>query len=334
MRSKVFSTLISAVAVVAVGAATPPTTSAAPVLSGAPATNTLGCGTLAHPRHYKHVIVIVEENTSYDQIYKSASAPYLNSVIAACGLAANYANITHHSLPNYLGMTDGATLSELKPFVNDCPPVAACEVKSSNIFAQLNKHGGWREYAESMGKACDRMPTTTYSAWHNPVLYYSDLKDCASYDLPLGTSATSPLLKAFAAEKTAPALAFVTPNLCDDMHGATGCESHVILAGDNWLKKWLPLLTVTKVYKAGDTAIFITWDEGKAGSTGENCTARTSDQSCHVPAIVVAPSVKKGTIASARFTHYSLLRTVESLLGLPVLGLAKTANGMERSFNL
>jgi hypothetical protein len=255
-------------------------------------------------------------------------------VIAACGLAANYANVTHHSLPNYLAMTDGAALSQLKPFLNDCRPGTACEVKSSNIFDQLSARGGWRDYAESMPKPCDRVPTATYAAWHNPVLYYSDLKSCASDDLPLGTSATSPLLRAFAAEKTAPALAFVTPNLCDDMHGAPGCESHVILAGDNWLKKWLPLLTATKVYKTADAAIFIVWDEGRAGSTGENCTAKASDQSCHVPAIVVAPSVKKGTIVSARFTHYSLLRTVESLLGLPVLGSATTANGMERDFNL
>ena len=34
--------------------------------------------------------------------------------------------------------------------------------------------------------------------------------------------------------------------------------------------------------------------------------------------VVVAPSVSPGTVADDAFTHYSLLRTQEELLGLPL----------------
>jgi arylsulfatase A-like enzyme len=80
--------------------------------------------------------------------------------------------------------------------------------------------------------------------------------------------------------------------------------------------------------------IFLVWDEGAGGRAGERCYRNTSDQSCHVPAIVIAPSVRPGTIAATRFNHYSLLKTAEVLLGLPRLGRAASAVSMKAAFNL
>jgi hypothetical protein len=48
----------------------------------------------------------------------------------------------------------------------------------------------------------------------------------------------------------------------------------------------------------------------------------------------MAPSVKPGTVSSARFTHYSMLRTTEELLGLGFLGNAANAAGMRSAFTL
>ncbi len=107
-----------------------------------------------------------------------------------------------------------------------------------------------------------------------------------------------------------------------------------ILTGDNWLKSWLPAITSTPVYVGGDTAIFIVWDEGGGGTAGENCAKNLADESCHVPAIVVAPSVKRKTVVSTPFNHYSLLKTAEDLLGLPELSSARTATSMVSPFNL
>jgi hypothetical protein len=133
-------------------------------------------------------------------------------------------------------------------------------------------------------------------------------------------------------------VAWVIPNLCDDMHGSKSlCPVGPALVqnGDSWLKQWLPLITSTPAYAAGDTAVFIVWDEGEGPNSvsGERCAA-SADPSCQVPALVIAPSVTAGTRSSTRFNHYSLLKTIEDLLGLPELDSATTAASMAAAFNL
>jgi hypothetical protein len=296
------------------------------------------CGVRTIAGTYKHVIVLFMENNSYKTIYKSAYMPYVNSVISACGLATNYHNVSHPSLPNYLAATDGGTVAEVTtPFVTDCTPSVACESSNDNIFHQLNvKHKVWKGYAESMPSNCGKSGSGQYAPRHNPAVYYTDLSNCAANDVPLGTTSNSPLLKNFSSDTSAPAFAWITPNLCSDQHGNAGCPTGnaLLTTGDNFLKLWLPKITATGAYKAGHTAIFIAWDEGEPGSSGENCAAMSSDESCHVVAFVVAPSVKPGTRSGTLFSHWSLLKTSEDLLGLAELDQAKTAKSMAHAFNL
>ena len=293
------------------------------------------CGLRTTAGTYSHVIVIFMENNSYNTIVKSSSAPYINSLPKQCGLATNYHNASHPSLPNYIAVTTGASSAQLTPFDPDCTPSVTCDWTGDNIFNQLNgKKLLWRNYAESMPSACSKANQGFYAPRHNPAVYDTDLSNCATNDIPLGTASNSPLLKDLSSTKTAPAFAFITPNLCDDMHGATGCPTNLILTGNNWLKLWLPKITSSATYKAGKTVIFLTWDEGEPSSTGESCATNTTDQSCHVVMIVIAPSVKPGTKVGALYNHYSLLKTSEDILGLPELGQATSAASMATAFNL
>jgi arylsulfatase A-like enzyme len=68
---------------------------------------------------------------------------------------------------------------------------------------------------------------------------------------------------------------------------------------------------------------------GSGGTKGEQCYNNTTDQSCHVPAIVIAPSVEAGTVVSTQFSHYSLLKTADQLLGLGQLGQTSSASSMK-----
>ena len=301
------------------------------------ATTPAMCGTVNAAPKYKHVIVIFMENNSYNTIQGSSFAPYIHSLENACGLATNYHNVTHPSLPNYLAATDGGTLAQVTtPFANDCPPSSSCHSSSNNIFNQLNFGARtWKGYAESMPSNCDQANVGFYAPRHNPAVYYTDLSDtCGTRDVPLGTAANSALLKDFSSETTAPAFATVTPNLCNDMHGATGCPSNLVATGDTFLKTWVPKITSTAVYKKHDTVVFVVWDEGEPGTAKENCATNTTDQSCHVVAIAIAPSVKKGKRVGTLLNHYSLLRASEDLLGLSHLGQAATANSLIKPFNL
>jgi hypothetical protein len=295
------------------------------------------CGSLTRAPRYRHVVVIFMENASYSTIQSSTSTPYIHSLERACALGTNCHNITHPSLPEYMAATYGGSLAELTPFLPDCTPSLVCQSGSNNIFHQLNAAGRvWKGYAESMPSNCDKANAGFYAPRHNPAVYYTDLRNCSSRDVPLGTTSNSPLLRNFSSEKTAPAFAWITPNLCHDMHGISGCPANLLQAGDNWLRTWIPKITSTSVYKKHDKVILLTWDEGEGGqaSSGENCATNTSDPSCRVVFIPIAPSVKPGKQVARLLNHWSLLKASEDLLGLPELDQAKTATSLLKAFNL
>jgi phosphatidylinositol-3-phosphatase len=260
------------------------------------------CGTASTPpASYDHVVWILMENHSYSQIIGSSSAPYINSVASECGLASDYLAISHPSLPNYIALTSGSTQG-----ITDDNPPSSHPLNVPSIFSLL-PGGGSRSLEESMPSNCDKTDSGEYAVRHDPETYYTNLgSDCANFDVPL---AASPDLSA--------RFTFVTPNLIDDMHDGT------VAQGDTWLSGFLPKVLSSSQYQAGRTAVFITWDEDD-GSSGNR-----------VATLVIAPSVVPGTVASAAFNHYSLLRSTEEMLGVsPLLGNAATATDMRSAFNL
>jgi len=53
-----------------------------------------------------------------------------------------------------------------------------------------------------------------------------------------------------------------------------------------------------------------------------------------MPNIVISPTTPAGTVVSQPFDHFSLLRTTEEMLGLPLLGRASSAVSMRGAFHL
>jgi phospholipase C len=298
-------------------AAVTSTTAAAPKAAAA----TGPCGTLTAAPTYSHVIWILMENHSYgDVIGNTSQAPYINSLASQCGLATNYHNLSHPSLPNYVGMTSGLAGRSLKAFNPDCNPSKKCSTSAPSIFGQGES---WKAYEESMPATCAPSNSGEYAVRHNPPPYFPALAAaCATLDVPYGQLAGD------LASNSLPAFSFITPNLIDDMHDGT------ITDGDTWLANNIPTILNSSAYTSRTTAVFITWDEGTGGKTGEDCTTNTTDPSCLVATIVVSPSTAVGTTSGALFNHYSLLGTAEQLLGLPALGRATSTATMTSAFNL
>ncbi len=293
--------------------------------------NAQPCGTRKkHPKRWAHVVWIWFENHGYDDIIGSSAAPFLNQLAGECGLATNFHNITHFSLPNYLGAVSGLALADLQPFLLDCNPGGSCLLPGDTIFAQVKS---WKAYEESMPANCTLSGTSPYGVRHNPPAYVSSLaSDCAVSDVPY-----TELQQDLDADRL-PAFTFVTPNNIDNMHDGVGDAA--VATGDAWLAAELPKLLASKAYRKGRTVIFVTFDEGEFGSQfapGEDCAQNTTDPSCHIPTIVVSPSTRPGTRADALYNHYALLRTTEQLLGVRAkrfLGLAKEASSMRKDFGL
>ena len=257
------------------------------------------CGWGSPPPAYNHVVVVVLENKAYGEVIGSTSAPYLNSLARACGLATNYHAVTHPSLPNYLALVSGRTagLDGL-----DCSPGPYCRSTSPTLFGQLA--GSWWTFAESMPSACARTNAGEYLVRHNPAAYFPRLTSCTRNDQPY---TRFQLTRRFV---------LVVPNACDDMHDCS------VATGDRWLARFVPRITGSAAYAAGRTALFVVWDEDD-GSAGNR-----------VPFIVVSPSTTPETRSSTHFTHYSALRTWERMLGVRCLGNACTAPGMRSVFGL
>jgi hypothetical protein len=77
-------------------------------------------------------VLIIMENRGLDQVVGSPDAPYLNSLGSSCGLAVNYSNAGHPSLPNYLALTSGSTQG-----VADDGPPSQHPIPAANIFELL-----------------------------------------------------------------------------------------------------------------------------------------------------------------------------------------------------
>jgi hypothetical protein len=273
-----------------------------PAPAGAP------CGTATRaPAHWDHVVWIVFENKTYSQIVGSGDAPYINSIAKRCGSAARFFAEAHPSLPNYIAMTSGSTQR-----ISDDDDPSAHPLAAPSIFSQLGR--GWRALEESMPSRCDLSSSGQYAVRHNPAAYYTNIRAaCRAQDVAL---AGAPNLSA--------RFTFVTPNLCHDMHSSS-CASdsaEQVRVGDRWLAGFLPSVLRSPQYRAGRTAVFVTWDEDDYGN----------DQ--HIATLVVAPSVPRGAAPTARFDHYSLLRTTEEMLGLPKIGNATRAASMLHAFRL
>ncbi len=312
--------LTGAIALATIGAAAGMT---AAVTTASPAAVASGpCGTASTPHSYQHVIWIWMENHSFsDIIGNTAQAPYLNSLAKSCGLATDYHNTTHPSLPNYLAATSGLAQADL-PWLSfaDCNVSIVCETSARSIFGQGES---WKAYQESMPSNCYKSNSGEYAIRHNPPPYYTSLSGCASRDVPYTQ------LAADLANNALPAFSFITPNLIDDMHDGT------IAQGDAWLARNLPAILNSKEYQSGSTAVFITWDEGSGGYSIEDCDdTGATDNSCHVPTIVISPTTPVGATSGTFYDHYSLLATTEQLLGLAKLGSAASAATMTAAFHL
>jgi phosphatidylinositol-3-phosphatase len=281
---------------------------------------------------YRHVIWIWMENHAYDAALAASDAPFTNQLAAQCGLATNYHNITHPSLPNYIAATSGGT----QGISDDCEP-RQCSRAAQSLFGQVAKAGmTWAAYQESMPSPCDLAagagtnPSGEYAPKHDPAAYYLPLRSsCAQRVLPLGSPSAGALARALKSRSLA-RFTFITPNLCNDTHDCP------VSTGDAWLSRWVRKIVSSPTYRRERTAIFITWDEGEGGGS-DDCAANTSDAGCHVATLIVSPSIRRGARSAALFNHYSLLRTTEQLLGITTfLGHAGDAGtrSMRAQFHL
>jgi hypothetical protein len=233
-----------------------------------------------------HIVVIVEENRSFDQIVGVRAAPYINRLIRAGALFVDAHGVTHPSLPNYFALFAGLTNGN-----GDGCPATGISSEAPNVASELiAAHRSFAAYSESLpSTGFDGCAAGTYARKHAPWVHFKNVP--ASDSLPLSK------LPAF---DRLPDVAYVVPNVDDDMH------DRGVADGDAWLRAHAEPLVAWA--QAHDALLILTWDEG-------------FDASNHVATLFVGPMIRSGRYTE-HVTHYRVLRTIEALEGLAPTGHA------------
>jgi hypothetical protein len=167
-----------------------------------------------------------------------------------------------------------------------------------------------------------------YAAKHNPFVYFRDVQE--------GTNPRNSLQNVVGFEKLyqdlgsgdVPDFSFIVPNQCNDQHGRgnagpfcnfdendngtqTGLNEALILQGDVTVQRIVTAIKSSGTWQKGKNAIVVVWDE--------NDYTATPNQ---VLLIVDTNYGDRGVKSSQFYTHFSLLRSLESGFDLPCLNHA------------
>jgi phospholipase C len=318
-----------------------------------------------------HVFIIMMENASYSEVLSPGNTndPYIQHLAATYGLATSYFGVTHPSMPNYLAATSGSTWGS-----NSDDTAQKTLLDHQNIVDQLEAaHISWKAYMEGLpypgflGDSADYTASppsagnALYLLKHDPFLLYPDV-----YNNPARADKVVPLtqLATDLASNDVPQYAWITPDICNDMHGmsgpacpfpSTGSGPSVqnFQQGNAFLQHWVNAIMNSGAWNPR-SVIFITWDEGGSSNvapyspestagccdspilpnppvnptdvSGGDLAGGTVFGGGPVPMIVVSGDVHGHVVDSTPSNHYSLLRTVEDIFSLSYLEMAGDSN--------
>lgn len=235
--------------------------------------------------HVSYVTVVVMENRNYRAIVGNPDARYVNDTLIAQGaLLRNSHAVTHPSEPNYLALFSGSTHGVGS---DACPLKFSSANLASNLAAAGQRFVGWSESLPHDGyEGC--YEDSVYARKHAPWVNFTNVP------------ASSNLVYRGLPVTNMPAVSFVDPNLCNDMHD---CSTH---RGDKWLSENLPPLIAWNARHSG--LLIVTWDEADPDIGGNR-----------IATILVGPMVRAGSKSGQYVDHYGVLRTIEAFFGLPCI---------------
>lgn len=282
-------------------------------------------GTGGSPASIAQVFVVAMENENIGQIYgNSGEAPYINGTLMQFAHATGFTDELPADLPSephYVWLEAGTNAFADHTFTTDDAPSAGNSTGSTaHLATQLTAANvSWTAYEEGIDTAnggCPIAGAGFYAPKHDPFVFFLDVAGSPPSATSGPCAAHLKDLSALAGDLAAGAVAryvFITPDLCHDMHGADGCpDSDLIHAGDTWLSETMPsLLAFASAHAA---IVFLVWDEGDA--TG------------HMPFLALGPAAKPGYAGAVSYTHSSVLKTVEEILGVPLLPTVASANDL------
>lgn len=257
----------------------------------------------------KHVVLVVEENHSFDSVISKGGMPYLKSLAEKYTLLTNYYGNHHPSIGNYFTMTTGQTISTNDGYNGTVP--------YDNLISQLvaaNKT--WKAYGDSLPEpgyiGGNQRP---YVKKHFPIAYFENVRNDPAQRKNLAPA--EQFIADLRSSQGLPDFSMLIPNMDHDAHDGTLQEA------DDWLKQHIePLLADPEFQKDG--ILIVTFDE-----------SFKSDQDHgggHITTVVIGPLAKEHFTDTTFYQHQSLFATLEEILGLPRLKLVENVAAFENAF--
>jgi hypothetical protein len=251
------------------------------------------------------------ENVGYKNVIGSANAPYINKKLLPQGaLYTNSFGVAHPSLPNYLALFAGSTLSVTTDnCLDDSRPNGP--FNAPNLYSELKKVGktalGYMEDLPYYGyTGCE---SDQYRQKHNPFMFFH-----AGTANKVPYSASVVYSGPYSSTTTWPNLTFISPDLHHDMHnGATVALQ--VSNGDSWLSQHLPPLIAYA--KNNNGLIILTMDEN------------TVTGSQRIPTILVGARVAGGQRVAQSITHYNVTKTITDNFRVPPIGHTAGLAGLQ-----
>ena len=271
-----------------------------------------------------NVFVIAMENEPAAAIYGNKNAPYLNGLLSKYARATAFTDPLADGIPSephYVWMEAGTNKFSDVTFTGDSDPSAG---NSTNNTAHLTTQMmaasppvSWMGVMEGLNSSTGACPVSSsgkYGAKHDPFVFFQDIAGSppSKSNALCGAHHAAFTSGQAVVQGTVAQYTFISPDVCHDMHGDSGCPSgDPIAMGDAWLAANLP--PIIDYVNAHSGVIFIVWDEPEGGSS-------------LIPFFALGPHVKPGYTSAVAFTHSSLVKTVEEIFGLPILPTVANAN--------
>ncbi|MCF2525619.1 putative Ig domain-containing protein [Yinghuangia soli] len=262
---------------------------------------TAGSAGAATLPNYDHVVIVVHENTNYEDIAgNTREVPYINTLIAGGASFTNFHGEVHPSQGNYFAMFSGATQGA----TSDACPEPGSPYSADNLAKQLiDKGKTFGSYNEDWDGNPATCTTAKYARKHNPWFAFSNVP-----------TSTAKKMTDFPTDyNQLPTVSFVVPNLCNDMHDF-GCRT----TGDTWTKN--KLSGYAEWAKSNNSLLIVTFDEDAFRSQNQIAT------------VFYGAHVKQGTYGT-NYNHYNMLRTLQDMYGLRTSGQSTNVPAITEVWN-
>jgi phospholipase C len=252
---------------------------------------------------FSHVVILVLENHSIDDLAGRPDAPALNDMMSRGTVITNYFGVAHPSEPNYLALIAGDTFG----IADDDPHL----VRAPNLVDELEAtNHSWKGYFEGLSPSGPLADSRAgYADKHDPFVSFNGI---------LGSPIRLQNLQSFVslqhdlAAGTLPDFSLVVPNVCHDLHDCEPSQADAFLG---------QLVSQVQASPAWDrhSALAILFDEDDDQDAAGSCCG-ISPGGGQTGAIVLSPMARAGSTIQTPYNHYSLLRTIEDAWSLPRLG--------------